>query len=298
MTDTTQTTATVPAQPDTTATGSDVEASGADLARLMLQRARQDAKQRGNDRPGPARRPKKKPAVQYHGRAPVGLTGAFQSLLADRGWNVPAAGGSILDRWPDIAATIAPRLAAHTTAVGFDAETGQLDLMPDSPAYATQLRLMTPRIIAAANEASGAAAVRTVRVRQPGTLPATPAPATAPTFGKTDEPAGPVKTRETASEGFRRVLALHHEAWTPFQQDPALAAAVGRQEQVRLDLGARAFPDAGEDQEDEVVASLEETRAQQRQANEATRIAAILRARAERAGRTVAPAVPALRQAG
>ncbi|MFB7031532.1 MULTISPECIES: DciA family protein [unclassified Streptomyces] len=296
MTDTTQTTTAVPAQPQATGTDPGVEASGADLARLMLQRARQDAKQRGDDRPGPARRPKKKPAVQYHGRAPVGLAGAFQSLLADRGWDVPAAGGSILDRWPDIAAAVAPRLAAHTTAVAFDAETGQLDLMPDSPAYATQLRLMTPRIIAAANEMSAAAAVRTVRVRQPGTLPATPAPA--PTAGKmAAEPAGPVKTRETASEGFRRVLALHHEAWQPFRQDPALAAAVGRQEQVRLDLGARMFPDVEEDQEDE-VASLEEIRAQQRQANDATRIAAILRARAERTGRTVPPATPALRQAG
>ncbi|MFE6460033.1 DciA family protein [Streptomyces cinereoruber] len=297
MTDTTQTTATVPAQPDTTATDPSAEASGADLARLMLQRARQDAKQRGNDRPGPARRPKKTSNIQYHGRAPVGLAGAFQSLLADRGWNVPAAGGSILDRWPDIAATIAPRLAAHTTAVAFDPATGQLDLMPDSPAYATQLRLMTPRIIAAANEQASAAAVRTVRVRQPGALPATPAPA--PATGKTAaESAGPVKTHEMASEGFRRVLALHHKAWTPFQQDPALAAAVGRQEQVRLDLGARTFPDAGEDQEDEVPPSLEGVRAQQRQANETTRIAAILRARAERAGHTVPFTVPALRQAG
>ncbi|WP_432128042.1 DciA family protein [Streptomyces sp. bgisy082] len=297
MTDTTQTTTAVPAQPQATGTNPGVEASGADLARLMLQRARQDAKQRGDDRPGPVRRPKKRPTVQYHGRAPVGLGGAFQSLLADRGWDVPAAGGSILDRWPDIATTIAPRLAAHTTALAYDSETGQLDLMPDSPAYATQLRLMTPRIIAAANETAGASAVRTVRVRQPGTLPTTPTPA--PTTGKTTaEPAGPVKTREMASEGFRRVLALHHKAWRPFQQDPALAAAVGRQEQVRLDLGARTFPDAGEGQEDEMPPSLEDVRAQQRQANENTRIAAILRARAERAGRPVPSTVSALRQAG
>ncbi|MFF5788571.1 DciA family protein [Streptomyces sp. NPDC012693] len=294
MTETTQTTTAVPAQPDATATGLGAGVSGADLARLMLHRARQDAKKRGDDRPGPARRPKKS-SIQYHGRAPVGLAGAFQSLLADRGWDVPAAGGSILDRWPDIAAAVAPRLAAHTTAVAFDAETGQLDLMPDSPAYATQLRLMTPRIILAATEQAGAAAVRSVRVRQPGALPATPAPAPGKT---TAEPAGPVKTRETASEGFRRVLALHHEVWIPFQQDPSLAAAVGRQEQVRLDLAVRAFPNVEEDQEDDTPTSLEEIRAQQRQANDATRIAAILRARAERAGRTVPPAAPMLRQAG
>ncbi|MDX2565048.1 DciA family protein [Streptomyces sp. TX20-6-3] len=294
MTDTTQPTA-VPAHPD--ASTASTEPSGADLARLMLQRARQDAKQRGTDQPGPARRPKRKSTIQYHGRAPVGLAGAFQGLLADRGWNVPTAGGSILDRWPDIAAAVAPRLAAHTTAVAYDPQTGQLDLMPDSPAYATQLRLMTPRIITVIHETSGTAAVRTIRVRQPGALPAVPAPA--PATGKTaTEPAGPVKTRETASEGFRRVLALHHASYMPFQQDPALAAAVGRQEQFRRDLGTRMFPDIEDNQEDETPTSLEEIRAQQRQDNENIRIAAILRARAERAGQPVPALRPALRQTG
>ncbi|MDV9189767.1 DciA family protein [Streptomyces sp. SR27] len=247
--------------------------SGVDLARLALHQARQDAKQRGNDRPG-APHPKKKAAIQFHGRAPVGLGGLFQGLMADRGWDVPAAGGSILDRWPDIATAVAPKLATHSVAVAFDAETGQLDLLPDSPAYATQLRLMTPRIIAAANQRAGAAAVRTIRVRQPG---ATPAPA--PAAATVPAAAEPVKTRETASEGFRRTLAAHHTTWKPFQQDPALAAAVGRQEQFRRDLATTVFPDPEHDQEDEPPTSLEDVRTQQRQANEAVRITAILRAR-------------------
>ncbi|MER7540788.1 DciA family protein [Streptomyces sp. NPDC097704] len=110
---------------------------------------------------------------------------------------------------------------------------------PGSPAYATQLRLMTPRIVEAANQRVGAAAVRTVRVRRPGTRPTTPAPA--PTAGTAPEPAGPVKTCETDSE---------------------------------------------------------DVRAQQRQAAEATRIAAILRARAERAGRPIPAVAPVPHQAG
>ncbi|MET9725459.1 DciA family protein [Streptomyces zaomyceticus] len=269
--------------------------SGVDLARLALHQARQDAKQRGNDRPG-APRPKKKAAIQFHGRTPVGLGGIFQGLMANRGWDVPAAGGSILDRWSDIATAVAPKLATHSVAVAFDAETGQLDLLPDSPAYATQLRLMTPGIIAAANQRAGAAAVRTIRVRQPGVAPTTPAPAGA----TVTVPAGPMKTRETASAGFRRTLAAHHTAWTPFQQDPALAAAVGRQEQFRRDLAAQVFPDLVQDQkqEDEAPTSWEGIRAQQRQINEAVRITAILRARAERAGRPTVAAAPALCQAG
>ncbi|MER8235804.1 hypothetical protein [Streptomyces sp. NPDC094049] len=107
-----------------------------------------------------------------------------------------------------------------------------------------------------------------------------------------------MKTRETASTGFRHVFALHHEAWIPFQQDPALDTAVIRQEQVRLDLGTRMFSGTEDDQADEKPTSPEEIRARQRQANDAVRVTAILRARAERAERTVRPAAPILRQAG
>ncbi len=171
--------------------------------------------------------------------------------MADRGRDVPAADGGILDRRPDIATAVAPKLATHSIAVAFEAETGQPDLLPDPPAYATQLRLMTPRIIAAANQRAGAAAVRTIRVGQSGSAPSTPASA-----ASVPAPAGPVKTRESASEGFRRTLAAHHTAWTPFQQDPALAAAVGRQEQVRRDLAATVFPDPEQGQEDEAPTSL------------------------------------------
>ncbi|MFE4415121.1 DciA family protein [Streptomyces sp. NPDC056821] len=50
-----------------------------------------------------------------------------------------------------------PRSALH-------AESGQLDLRPDSPAYATQLRLLSAQVITAANDAVGTQAVRAVRV--------------------------------------------------------------------------------------------------------------------------------------
>ncbi len=97
------------------------------------------------------------------------LSAVLAGLMADRAWELPATGGSVLDRWPDIAA-----------AVAFHPETGQLDPRPASSAYATQLRLITARIIAAANEAAGTEAVRTVRVLPPGAAPAPEAPAAAP----------------------------------------------------------------------------------------------------------------------
>lgn len=72
--------------------------------------------------------------------------------MADRAWDIEAAGGNILDQWPAIAAAVSPNLPAHVQAVAFHAESGQLDLRSDSPAYATQLRLLNTRIVAAAND--------------------------------------------------------------------------------------------------------------------------------------------------
>ncbi|MFI9587749.1 DciA family protein [Streptomyces sp. NPDC052236] len=73
----------------------------------------------------------------------------------------------------------------HVQAVTFHAETRQLDLCPDSPAYATQLRLIRSRIIRAANDAAGSEAVRTVRVLSVGATAAL-APRVAGTAPATD----------------------------------------------------------------------------------------------------------------
>ncbi len=97
--------------------------------------------------------------------------------MAERAWELPAVGGNVLDRWPDIAAAITPQLPDHVQAVAFHPESGQLDLRPASTAYATQLRLITARIVAAVNEAAGTDAVRAVRVLPVG---AAAAPRTAP----------------------------------------------------------------------------------------------------------------------
>ncbi|WP_318209686.1 hypothetical protein [Streptomyces sp. SJL17-1] len=107
-----------------------------------------------------------------------------------------------------------------------------------------------------------------------------------------------MKTRESASAGYHRALAAYRAVAPPHQEDPTLAAAVVRQERVRRELAATAFPDVEQDQEDEVPTSLEDVRAQQRQAAEAVRAAAIRRARAEPAGQAGTTSSPALRQTG
>lgn len=212
-----------PRPPDDTAAST--APSGVDLARVALQAAKATARKRG-EQPGAGkpRRVRTGRAVRGDGREPVGLAAAFQQLVTERAWEVPAACGTVLQQWP----AIAPDLAPHVKAVGFDADQGRLNLLPDSPAYATQLRMSTARLIAMANKATDREAVRSIRVLPPGTHTSAPAADVPP------KQAGPVRTREEASGGYRQALAAHHAA-KPKQGDwltPAVRAAIERQDQV------------------------------------------------------------------
>ncbi len=165
--------------------------------------------------------------MKRDGREPSGFAAVLAGLMADRAWELPAAGGSVLDQWPDIAGAVAPQLPHHVAAVAFHPETGQLDLRPDSPAYATQLRLITARIVATANSTVGTDAVRTVRVLSPGAAPVPRIVSEAP--APMDASQAPVKTRETGSAGFHQALAAHQAVVPPSRVDPSIAEAVERQ---------------------------------------------------------------------
>jgi hypothetical protein len=270
------------------------ELSGVDLARVALHAAREAARKGGASE---ARMPRHRPqraAAKRDGREPAGFATVLQGLMAERAWAIPAAGGSVLDRWPDIAAAISPRLPGHVQAVAFHPEAGQLDLRPDSPAYATQLRLITDRIITAANQAAGTDAVRTVRVLAAG---AAPAPRTTEPAPHTPaEPQAPVKTRQMASDGYRQALAAHQAARPDRHVDSAIAEAIESQTRALRALSRCAFPEP--DPSDQPNA-IEAARAQWRRQAAATEAAALRRARAERAqrvGRETATAQPSVVQ--
>ncbi|WP_415926031.1 DciA family protein [Streptomyces sp. AK02-04a] len=142
----------------------------------------------------------------------------------------------MLDRWPDIAASLSPKLPDHVQAVAFHPETGQLDLRPDSPAYATQLRLISARIVAAASQTAGADTVRTVRVLPVGAAPTSRVTEPDPTAAAMPE--APVKTREMASPGFRQALAAHR-AVTPGRHSLRLPPAVAREWKEELKVQRR-----------------------------------------------------------
>ncbi|MGW2262645.1 hypothetical protein ACWCXE_33355 [Streptomyces sp. NPDC001780] len=45
--------------------------------------------------------------MKRDGREPSGAAAGLAGLMADRARELPAAGGSVLDRWPDMAAAVA-----------------------------------------------------------------------------------------------------------------------------------------------------------------------------------------------
>lgn len=263
------------------------ELSGVDLARVALHAAKEAARVRGEQSGAKKAKRRVRATVRRDGREPTGFAAVLQGLMADRAWDVPAAGGTVLDRWPDIAASLSPKLPDHVQAVAFHPETGQLDLRPDSPAYATQLRLISARIVAAANQTAGADAVRTVRVLPAGAAPTPRVTEPAPTAAVMPE--APVKTREMASPGFRQALAAHRAATPARRVDPGIAEAVERQTRAMRELSRRAFPEPETAPVDR-PAPIEGAREQRRRAAAASHAMALRRARAERAAQQVVAA--------
>ena len=87
---------------------------------------------------------------------------AIDGLLADQGWRRRAAVGGAFGRWPGI---VGADVAAHAQPDTFT--DGELTIVTDSTAWATQIRLLAPTLIRRLNAELGADTVRRVRVRAP-----------------------------------------------------------------------------------------------------------------------------------
>ncbi|MEU5900246.1 DUF721 domain-containing protein [Streptomyces venezuelae] len=230
------------------------EPSGLDLARLALQRAKIDAKRRGETSRTSAR-PTTTPVQPRLGREPNGLAEVVLKLLNDRGWELPAAGGTLRNRWDRIARTVDPsgNLAQHTWADGYDPQTQQLRLGARSASYATQLRLLAPQIVAAVNADARRQVVRDVHVLRLGSTPAqTAQPAESPAAVRSGPavpaPASALATSTEAQAGARRArAALHAGAKAASRQpEPQIAAAIQRQVDAMRRQSNRQFPDDGD----------------------------------------------------
>ncbi len=143
----------------------------AQLAREALARARAGAQARG-DTPaggtaarsaargapaGPGGRPRRPRRDD-----PQPLTTAIHGLIGDQGWQTSAAVGSVFGRWAQI---VGADLAAHTRPDRFT--DGELLVIADSTAWATQVRLLAGTLVRRLNSELGEGTVTRVKVRGP-----------------------------------------------------------------------------------------------------------------------------------
>ena len=139
-----------------------------DAAREQLNRMRQAAQARGNQRV-PVSRTKKSQRRQapfipgeYTGRDPQGLGKVFNRFVNERGWNSPVAVGSVISRWDEL---VGPDVSAHCKPESFSDTTVQVRC--DSTAWATQLRLLRSTLIARFDAELGSGVVTRIEVIGP-----------------------------------------------------------------------------------------------------------------------------------
>nr|BFD83829.1 DUF721 domain-containing protein [Streptomyces sp. Xyl84] len=149
------------------ASGRGPEPSGVDLARVALRAAKEAARARGEatQQKQQARRGGLRSGARGDGRDPMALGAAINRLITERGWETPAAVGGVMGRWPQI---VGADVAKHCVPERYDEDERVLAVRCDSTAWATNLRLLAPTLVARLNEDLGHGAVRLIKVHGPG----------------------------------------------------------------------------------------------------------------------------------
>jgi predicted nucleic acid-binding Zn ribbon protein len=154
-----------PAAPDPTTRPE----SGVDLGKAMLARARADAREQGRRvadkqavRTGDVDR-QRRSAAGPDDRDPQVLGASVDRLVAERGWATNAAVGGVVARWP---AVVGAELADHCVPERYT--DAVLTVRAESTAWATQLRLLAPMLVARLNAECGEGSVTQVKVLGPG----------------------------------------------------------------------------------------------------------------------------------
>ncbi len=95
-------------------------------------------------------------------RDPQPIASSVDELVTERGWTAPLAVGGVEGRWPQI---VGSELAAHCVPEEFEA--GRLTVRTDSTAWATQVRMLAPTLLARLNDDLGAGTVTHLQVLGP-----------------------------------------------------------------------------------------------------------------------------------
>jgi predicted nucleic acid-binding Zn ribbon protein len=136
--------------------------SGPDLVRKALAEAKAAARERGT---GVVRRAGGRPAAARR-RTPAGdpvkFGEAIQRLVDERGWQDTTTAAGVLANW---AAVVGPEIADHCQPVSL--VDGELVVVAESTAWATQLRLLSKTLLARVREHAGEGVASKVVVRGP-----------------------------------------------------------------------------------------------------------------------------------
>ncbi|CAM5719471.1 hypothetical protein SANTM175S_06568 [Streptomyces antimycoticus] len=112
-----------------------------------------------------ARRGGLRSGARADGRDPLPLGAAINRLITERGWEAPAAVGGVMGRWPQM---VGPEVAQHCEPQRYDEDARVLTVRCDSTAWATQLRLLAPQLVARLNADLGHGTVKMIKVLGPG----------------------------------------------------------------------------------------------------------------------------------
>ncbi|GAA2676849.1 DUF721 domain-containing protein [Streptomyces aculeolatus] len=157
-----------PGAPGSPGSAAAPEPSGVDLARVALRAARTEARARGaaaQQRRQARRGGGLRSGARADGRDPLPLGAAVSRLITERGWEAPAAVGGVMGRWPQL---VGPEVAQHCAPERYDEQERVLVVACDSTAWATQLRLLAPQLVARLNEELGHGTVKLIKVVGPG----------------------------------------------------------------------------------------------------------------------------------
>ena len=95
-------------------------------------------------------------------RDPQLLDNTLARLVADHGWALDLKVRGVFARWPEL---VGAEIASHTTPETFS--DGRLVVRTDSTAWATQLTLLAPQLVARLNEDLGPGTVTLIEVLGP-----------------------------------------------------------------------------------------------------------------------------------
>ena len=146
--------------------------NGTDLVRRTLEQARAAARARGHDAGraravAPIDRPVAGRRRSWSGpgpdsRDPQPLGRLVRDVAKKRGWSAQVAEGTVLGRW---AAIVGRQIADHAAPVGLS--DGVLSVAAESTAWATQLRMMQPQLLAKIAAVVGNGVVRSLKITGP-----------------------------------------------------------------------------------------------------------------------------------